>query len=477
MSRDVFVDFESLARALENAQRDVALARLGRAALDEDADDETGVFADHSFVIGASAIDLLGEIRERNVVDPLGHAALSGHIARLLDERTYGAMRARMRATPSRILEVDERGATVRELLSESLAEGRPERLRLVDAALGSHAGRIAEALHEARAQCEEGSRKLRQTHRDDADAVAEGVDARARALLDATDDLADEVVAYLGSRSPGRWGIGRLGRALRARELDDVVPDASRARRTASWLRRLGVAGSLERGASVAGVRCDLAQGAEVVFPTVNTARILVSSVERGIGAEISMLVAVGRALAVLGANPGTPSYLRRPRRGITGRTLGALFVRAAFDRTTLAELRTTPANVLDNARRVAASCALLRLRIDAARVLVARGASRDAALARATRFEWDAGSAALVCAGANEDAEFDAARAGFAWTTALRERYDEDFFRHPSASEWMGSVLARASIASPLTFDLELSTQATEAAELRAFFDGRLP
>ena len=114
-----------------------------------------------------------------------------------------------------------------------------------------------------------------------------------------------------------------------------------------------------------------------------------------------------------------------------------------------------------------------LLRIRIAAARIV---GLDPTNAMVRATRIDWPTPLAELACLGGDPEVAFDAMASGLAWATALRERHDEAFHRHPGTREWIGTVLARASIEPPETFERELSVGDTSVAEIRGFFEGRV-
>jgi hypothetical protein len=467
--------------SLERAERDVASERIGRARGDDDADDESVVLARHSWLTGPNGYEVLGELRSRNLLDAPGHAALASHVARFVRERELARVRQAMRMTPDRVLEVGEHRLTVRSAFDQTLRGARVADHRALERALAQHADQVLNRVIESLDHVAQSTQQYAAWTADDVDRAPAGADERARLLLAETDELADEGIEYLRSRLGETDGELRtsfdLARSLRVRELDDFAPRASRAKRIAAWLAPSRFASVLERRATVDAPRPELGVGVTLVMATVDDARLLPGGMADGIVGELAMLETVGRALAILAANPGTPTFRRRPRAGFTGRALGSLLTRAAFDARALARHRTTPSGVIERARRTAAVATVLRVRIEAARVLVARGASAHDELERATRVSWAPSVARLACLGGNPDVEFDALRAGMSWNRALRERYDEDFLRDPVAISWFSSMLSRASIETPETFAGEIDAAESVAGEIGAFFHGRLP
>lgn len=469
-----------LVRAVEAALADVAEGLVARARRDDDAEGEGTILARHAWVLGSSALDILGESRERGSLDAATHAALASHLGRLAMERELVDVRARLRLARGRPLRVDDSGAPLGTLLREAsslLPTSAADRARTLDAALDGYASRVHARAFEALSKAREAAAPYTDHAKGDPDRAEDGVADRAARVLAETDDLADEALDFARStsgtdvRSPFA-----LVRALRVAELDDLVPETTRAQRIAAWLRPFGFARPLERHASVVSTRPEPSLNVQVVVPRVDAVRLLVPRDSGGVLGELAMLEGVGRALAILGASPASPTLLRRPRRAFTGRMLGAVLARSAFDPRTLASNRKTPDAVLDRARRVAAARTVFALRIAAARVLAVRGTDAPEVLSRATRADWPSGLAALATLSLAPDVRFDAARAGLALTRALRERYDEEYLRHPEGAAFLGSVVARAAIERPGVFLSEVSAGESVGAELRGFFEGRL-
>jgi len=458
---------------LERAQQALARARIARARGDETGEDESTILRPYGALSGRTTLDLLGEMRDRRFDGDGSIAALAYHLRVLVRERTFADLRPRLRALPSRFLVVEEQALSVRAALAELAGGGRPERARSIERNLGHLAGSVARVIAERRAEAADAGRRFDEFVAPDVDRPRTKALERAERFLGATDALMDEMLDFLRTRHGGEIrSLGSLHAALRLAELDDLAKRRTRALRVTSLLRAAGFASSIERRASVEASPAGLSFGVDLVAPRVDDVRLLPGADVEGVIAERAFLAATGRALALLEAHPGSSPHLRRPRRGFVGRAIGAVFVRAGFDVRRLRSID-APEVARERARRLAAAATLVAMRVDATRAL-GRATTED--FHRATGVEWDPGFVALACASGDAETHFDAAHAGLAWATALRERYDEEFLRHAATREWIGTLFSRQALEPPETFDAELAAGDDVARELRGFFDGRV-
>lgn len=470
--------FSELTTNLERAQQALARERIARARGDADADDEGTTLSAHRWLLSREARDILGELADRPYLEPREVSALGYHLRTLARERALGDTRARLRRLPAAPIVVDENGIPLRQALAEIAAGGRPERIRALANGIDALAAKVGRSLAERLGESHDAAREYERFVDPlvDVDRPLPKLQERARELLDATDGLAEEALDFLRGRHGAEIRtVAPLHAALRRAELDDAVKPVSRARRTTELLRLASFGTRVEQKVAIDAPAPGLGLGVSLVLTNPREARLLPGADLRGIPAELAFVEATGRALAIVETHPGLPPHLARPRRGRLGRVVGSLLVRAAFDGRRLRSID-APEVARERTRRVAATATILRLRFEASRAL---GLVADADLARATGVEWGPGLAAFAAVGRDPEVRFDALAGGLAWARALRELYDEEFLRHASTREWLGTVFARAGVEGPEKFDAELGLgegAAKVAAELRGWFEGRV-
>ncbi len=172
------------------------------------------------------------------------------------------------------------------------------------------------------------------------------------------------------------------------------------------------------------------------------------------GVLGEWLAAVGLGRALALALVSPAVPPPLRRPVAETVSRSLGVLVAQVATGPLTLRKRGLTRAESRA-AASVGAALTLLRARLDAAAVL-AEGApleGRAGLVARATGTGADPGAAFLLATSAASP-RFRASITGLSLYAALRERFDEDFFRNPRAAEPIRGAAARGGALSAEAF-----------------------
>lgn len=467
---------EQLLSAVEAALSELGRETIARLRGDPDASEPEEIFGRHGWLFGKSAEDLLGELDERRAWDEPLRSAVYAHLGELARERGLCAMRRSLASLPDRPLGLAELDVSLREGIVELRGPGERARKVALERGIARVAGRVAGPVTSRLAEAADAEHRFRRRATADVDVIEPDVATRARELLDETDELADEALDFLRGRIGGELRTPfDLARALRAAELDDLVPLRSRATRTAEMLRPARLDERLARRARIERAEGELLPRASLLLPAVEDVRI-VGAANPGIVGELEMLRAVGRALSVLHAHPGAPTPLRRPRAGVMGRLLGAWLARAAFEPRLLARAGGVPAAILDRGRRVAASATLFALRGDAAVTLARAGADAGEAFARALRLEMPAELAGLLVLSRAAEVRFDATRAGIGLHRAFRERFDEDYLRGRDAPEILRSMLARVTVEPPARAVRELEVPARIEPEMRSFFEGRL-
>jgi hypothetical protein len=179
---------------------------------------------------------------------------------------------------------------------------------------------------------------------------------------------------------------------------------------------------------------------------------RVCTAALEYGMLSELAAADAIGRAVAYAHASPALPASLRHPVAGSVARAIGALSALRLCHPAFLRAARGVSLREADELSRLFATSVLAEARLCAASVL-ARDLHGDARLERAAELAERALSrplppavgAALVTRIA-PGAAFRARAHSFAIVFALRERFDEDWFRNPRASEPLLGAAARA-------------------------------
>jgi len=260
--------------------------------------------------------------------------------------------------------------------------------------------------------------------------------------VLAATEDLADAALDWLrhregwmGRTSP-RWNDFLW--AIRAVDLDGFCLPRGRSRRLADGLKGLGFDRELDR------LRLDPPHGGVTfmsrlrpVHPPLNV-RLLPSEMEWGWLSEIAAVHGLGRGLALVLVAPALPKALKGE--GTVAYSVGALFAQLLADPLFLVQARALDPRSVETLRRHTASILVLILRAYATLATPMRSLE-DAAEAMARALRLDAlppvlcGLTRATRARAMEPLE--GWMTGLAAATALRDRYDDDWFRNPRAAE----------------------------------------
>ncbi|MGD8860509.1 MAG: hypothetical protein PVI30_10905 [Myxococcales bacterium] len=282
---------------------------------------------------------------------------------------------------------------------------------------------------------------------------------AQAGALLRATDDALEDALRFCArnlSRSyPLPWPV--LLRAVRAPELDSGSGAKQRWYRAAGWLRVLGFERDL-------GSRVRAEVDARAVLPFANEAlpgppvdvRVGQSALDYGVASDVHAAFGVARALGASLCLPTLPVELRWPLPGSMADAFGGLASQLWGEPVHLERIHGLSEAEARRVGRLSATLALLDVRLSCA-VAVAELPDADAgpgrrmeALAtvvgRALGADVPPPVAALLAA--DRVALRRRARGhltALALHCALRERYDEDWYRNARAAEPLRAACAR--------------------------------
>ncbi len=453
------------------------LAEEASAAVDRwrghaDADSEDAVLRRHAFLGGRDAADVLGELSERGRVTPESAGALAAQLRRFTREQRFASVRRTLRDLQLRTVEVRGQGLPFRSVCREAYEPKSPDDARARVEAIERAARAAAPVLRERRIEAAEaaGARKLPSHRAPDAGPERAATVELAESVLASTRDLLEEGLDWLAHRSgaPVREAFD-VPRALRAADLDDAFPADGRFRRLGALASGLGLHAELGRR-----VRVDVPHGsadprARIALPRPPfDVRIAASSAELGAISELAAAHATGRALAACLAHPELPVELRYPIEGTVGRAMGALFAQWAFDDGRLARARRAPAHVLDRARRLAALVSVLSLRVAATATRLDPKASPEEAAEAAHRAIGVPCSPAIAIIGLHPGgaapARLRGELGGLALWPALRDRYDEDWYRNPRVHDVVRGAGERGGALSIEALLAELGVAPTE-------------
>ena len=397
--------------------------------------------------------DQLGEQAERDGWDDEHRAAVASHLADAA--RAAGLARAAPRLDDAWAEPVvwDSRPVAPASLLDQLALD--PGRRRDQAAALARGAARWADAARAAQADVEEALEAVAWL-----DVPASAAVDDAATLLDETDDLAEELVARLAHR--------RVAEARRADDLWVVLREAGRLglgpenrwRRLAGHLAPLGLQAPLAARAAVGGratTRSTIEAPVVLELGPPRTVRLAAPAWSLGLTSELAAAEGVGRALALTLAHPSLPPVHTVPRAATVSRAFGALLAGLHATPRFLADAlgRRGPeadalglaalANVVLSAR-TAAAISLARPALSGART---RG-PEDAAvehLSRALTVEVPGALAVALVATPvrHPDARLRALRVAPAIHVALRERFDDDWYRNPRVAPLLRGAAER--------------------------------
>lgn len=462
---------DRLAAAIEAWLAYEARECVARARGAADAAPPMAVADRHAALRGPRGRELFEEARERGLLEADVLAASAAWLRAA--HAAVGRARAEVRlrdALGDRVPHDSDHHDPVA-LVLRMCGEAHEGRRRAIARSLAdSLAPRVLAALREGLADVEEsleGARWLREVP-PPADAGAASMDD-ARAALEATEGAWIELLertAHAERAAVDVWAD--LLFVLRAPRFDAMFDPRGRWRRAAEALSALGVAAALSKRARVeAGAPSSppRARASVVALGVPRDVRIVPSSLELRLASERDARVAIGRAVALTWTHPALPPLVSRVEHGTVGHALGALFAHLLSDpRTTGGTLTSADARAL---RERALLLELFELRTEAATVLAQESVTSpryaeaaEHALREAWRVEVPPSIAACACLlDRGAPRRLRASRWAAPLFAAMRERYDEDWWRNPRAAEPLRAACERGPLLTVEAFAEELA------------------
>lgn len=455
---------DALIAALVRWLDDDARERVARARGDADADPRAVVVERHAMLRGPRGRELFEEARERGLLAgddlALTARAMREAFAAVGQARAGERLRA---ALGERVPHDSDHHAPI-DLFTRMLAEPHVGRRRAIARSLEAFAPSLLRALDDGLADVEESVEAASWLPSTKAEAKLDPAREALRATADLWVELRERVAH--ASKAPIETESDLLF-ALRAPALDDRFDAPRRFRRLATHLTSLGVTDALAKRAHVEPARTALTS-AVVALRVPGDVRILPAGIELGLASERDAMIALGRATALAWTHPALPALALR-REGPIGSAVGALFAHL------LAEPRFPLGNGLSASearalRERVAAIELFELRTAAASMLaraeLGSRAYRDAAR-ELLREAWSVDvHPALAAVAAFPERPFDALRFAPPIFAALRERYDEDWWRNPRAVEPIRAACERGPALSIEAWTEELGVDAAALA-----------
>lgn len=403
-----------------------------------------------------SPADLERFAEVRDAIDPTIAATVAAHLARGVVERELAAVRERLASRWGEPVQVERDATRTRRAMAELWAGPTPSRAQALLTALRDPLSRDVAMLTQARAvalrRASDVFAQLGTGRHPDAGPNPETRRERAAEVLSAN-DLRDAALEIL--RAPRSFDA--LTRALRDR-------DSDRDATTRDRYRRLGQGWGVFESTLSTRVRVDASHRDPRVEPHVlildaaRDIRILPSPIELGWQSERAAARGVGRALALMLAQP--PVAFSRPTAQSVARAFGELGAQMWAD-----EARSRRSGLASRAaatrRRLCAARTVLELRLHAASVEMTfavprsggwedRGEDLDSVaeslVLRALGVSLPAPIARLLIATpSGGGARLRALQGALRMWVGLRERFDEDWYRNPHIEESVREFTAR--------------------------------
>ena len=423
---------------------------MARWAADVDAATPLDVVKRHSWLWSPGAQEALAEALSERQMSTECHAAIEAQLASALQRRAWLEMTGgKLReATNLRGGELPLTSAWS-DLVS---TEDRVERAAIARA-ITVAAQNVAGLVQEARAFSRERAQRFAAVEGDLAE--KQRCLESAERFLEDTADAAREHVRYLTrplvmGESPA-WHDTVF--ALRERSFDGLVRQATRARRLAEPLRALGFDRELSghvRVEAVAGATLPYARLALIDVPT--DIRLGLPQRDWGVLSELSSFGALARALAYALSSRALPIERRVSVHGSLPRVWSTLFAQCLADRAFLGRTFDCSPKDIERVARLCAVTLLLSARRSATLVcLDAVGFSDAERNVERARAAWACEVPFALFAGALPNAErlreqWRGQCVGLAAATALRERFDHDWYRNPRIAETLRGAAARS-------------------------------
>lgn len=461
---------ERLRRAIEVSRRDLALGYLRQLASDPGEPSRA-----LSFLVSDEALEGLISAHESGELSPAEYAGFAAHFARARLEHGYRAAREARVAFAERPVKLSGDTLRVGDALLEWTVSRVPARRAELFSAVDRELASLVETTLVARGRADRALSALlsRLSVPRHPDAGPEGgTKEQAERFLRDTDALMREGVnlALQKEQLTTRDGPSALWAVLGPRFFG-LFPGEGRARRVALDWEPLGLRALLSAYGRVALPHAGPGVSAHVLSVNVpRDVRVVPSTLAEGLAGELSWSEGVGRALALVHASPALPLVLRQATVASVARAFGALSLLRMAEPLFLRRVRGLVRRDAEDVARASATYFLLDARLAAAAVL-ARSVGGSEATARAAELGVRALTASLPEATAawlvlrlSPGGAFrgKSHALGLAW--ALRERFDEDWFLNPRASEPLRGAMARAGDFSIEAFADELGAQNEE-------------
>ncbi|MFW5925935.1 MAG: hypothetical protein ACOC9O_02895 [Myxococcota bacterium] len=436
---------ERLRQALEGYYRDEAREHVRRWRGAPDVDPPSVRAERHRWLVSDGALEAFGEATGLRMLQGDAQAALRAHLQRVRGAMEGAPERDRLVQLAESEVPLPAGMVTLGELVADLPTVEGPRRDAIGRALEGAAEG-AAGWLYDGRARVasmqDDGSHP-------DAGPAFDDLVVHAKAMLAASDEAAREAVHALVGASRHRVPqLGDLLHALRATDLDGLFPPRERWRRVAADVSALGFERELSARVRVEPDHRGLDPRVRLAAVDVpRDLRLAPAPAEHGLLSEIAAADGLGRALALCLTAPGLPVELRRPVEGSVPGTLGTLFAQVLAEPPALVRLRGMGRRESERVARLAGAALLLESRLRAAEVILVAGAGaslqamREQApdvLRRALAIEVPPPLAVLV-GGTRRGvaARYRGRVGGLAAWHALRERFDEDWYRNPRAEE----------------------------------------
>ncbi len=444
-------------------------ARKARAFLEEQRGVEEEDRVAIPWPVGARFEDLFESARD--ALPEQERNAIAAHFARATMDhalRGYEAALIGDRETPCRdgSMTFSTQALMASALSVRGVEVPLPIRLRLIEARASGALPRLREARERARRVAGETFVRLgAKPHADAGPAAALRVE-QAERFLDGTDDLWRE----LSTRLP-RHGDSWLHvlDALRGQEDDARYPARDRFRRVAADISSLGFDSALRGRVRVEPPHLGRTPRHRIVIMRPHDdVRIVPHAFEQGERSEGAALEAVGRALGLALLSPALPEAFSRPVVATCSRALGVL-LRTLLGEPRIHDARGALKKEIGRAVLRTRAAIVLETRVDAAMVVAtaARSGQRSAELlSRAMMAEVPLPVAAYAVSSTSAaGARFRARSAALGWRHALRERFDEDFYRNPRTGPMLRALVSRGGSVSVEEVSAELGVGLEDA------------
>jgi hypothetical protein len=298
----------------------------------------------------------------------------------------------------------------------------------------------------------------------------------RASEWLEKTDDAARELTGWLIKHEQLPADLPGLLMALRAPQLDGLARPARRMFRVAAGARLLGFERDMsQRMRGDGSVSLLVPSGVCVALSVPDDIRVLQPGFDYGLLSDLAAAQALGEGLALALTSPALGSVHKRPLDVSVSTAFGGLFLQLRADSEYLRHVDELSRDVAARAGRHAALWLLLRSRLAAAQLCAQRGPAGSseqriqqlmAAGERALGWELPRGIAALTLLDTTTPEQaFGAFTWGCELHAALRDRFDEDYYRNPRVSEVLRGAAARGNALALEDLAAELASRPSAA------------